>query len=167
MPWWKGRSRIRYEKYEGEIFTDYYFGEANTANKSDNHHSSAINENLIGVEFLGCYSSLPPTVDLVLRSRTIRGGSERRRRTQHQQGTLLHVERQTSVKKIPQGDNNVERRGHRDFKRRNDNSNQRSNRSILTRSGEDTRQRTEVNRMTKMCTGVRRTKGTTGIPNLS
>ena len=31
--WGKGWSRIRYEKYEGEIFTDYYFGEANTANK--------------------------------------------------------------------------------------------------------------------------------------
>ena len=32
-------------EYEGEIFTDYYFGEANTANKSDNHHNNAINEN--------------------------------------------------------------------------------------------------------------------------
>src|SRR3954467_7699356 len=31
----RGRSRIRYEN-RGEIFTDYYFGEANTANKSDN-----------------------------------------------------------------------------------------------------------------------------------
>ena len=41
----KGQSRIRYKKYEGEIFTDYYFGEANTANKSDNYHSNAINEN--------------------------------------------------------------------------------------------------------------------------
>ena len=41
----KGRSRIRYEKYEGEILTDYYFDEANTANKSDNHHSNTINEN--------------------------------------------------------------------------------------------------------------------------
>ena len=42
----KGRSRIRYEKYEGEIFTDYCFGEANTPNKSDNQHNNAINENL-------------------------------------------------------------------------------------------------------------------------
>src|SRR3954467_14815863 len=33
-------------EYEGEIFTDYYFGEANTANKSDKHHNNAINENL-------------------------------------------------------------------------------------------------------------------------
>src|SRR3954468_17757519 len=33
-------------EYEGEIFTDYYFGEANTANKSDNYHNNAINENL-------------------------------------------------------------------------------------------------------------------------
>ena len=32
-------------EYEGEIFTDYYFGEANTANKSNNYHSNAINEN--------------------------------------------------------------------------------------------------------------------------
>ena len=40
----RGRSRIRYEKYEGEIFTDYYFGEANTANNSGNHHINAINK---------------------------------------------------------------------------------------------------------------------------
>src|SRR3954470_8199538 len=33
-------------EYEGEIFTDYYFGEANTANKSDKYHNNAINENL-------------------------------------------------------------------------------------------------------------------------
>src|SRR4051812_33935690 len=69
----RGRSpsdtRIR-----GEIFTDYYFGEANTANKSDNHHSNAINENLNWGGFSGCYSSLPPTVDLVPRSCTVRGG---------------------------------------------------------------------------------------------
>src|ERR1044072_1534699 len=44
--WGKGRSCIRHEKYEGEIFTDYYFGEANTAIKSENHHINAINENL-------------------------------------------------------------------------------------------------------------------------
>src|SRR3954471_15753151 len=30
----------------GKIFTDYYFGEANTTNKSDNYHNNAINENL-------------------------------------------------------------------------------------------------------------------------
>src|SRR4051812_21624975 len=33
-------------EYGGEIFTDYYFGEANTANKSDNHHINAINKKL-------------------------------------------------------------------------------------------------------------------------
>jgi len=86
-------------EYEGEIFTDYYFGEANTANKLDNQHNNAINENLNWGGFPGCYSSLPPTEDLVPRSRTIpggkgeKGGSERRRRTQHhQQGTRLHVD---------------------------------------------------------------------------
>src|ERR1041384_5655814 len=30
----------------GEIFTDYYFGEANTANKSNNHHNNAINKKI-------------------------------------------------------------------------------------------------------------------------
>src|SRR3954465_10757744 len=43
-------------EYEGEIFTDYYFGEANTANKSDKLHNSAINENLNWGGFLGCYT---------------------------------------------------------------------------------------------------------------
>ena len=33
-------------EFGGEIFTDYYFGEANTTNKSDNQHNNAINENL-------------------------------------------------------------------------------------------------------------------------
>src|SRR3954468_9164922 len=51
-------------EYEGEIFTDYYFGEANTANKLDNHHSNAINENFNWGRFPGCYSSLPPNEDL-------------------------------------------------------------------------------------------------------
>ena len=40
----------------------------------------------------------------------------------------------------------------------------RSNRSILTRSGEDTRQKDGSQRTTEMCTGVEQTKGTTGIP---
>ena len=40
----KGRSRIRYEKYEGGIFTDYYFGETNNANNSGNHRNNAINK---------------------------------------------------------------------------------------------------------------------------
>ena len=64
-------------EYEGEIFTDYYFDEANTANKLDNQHNNAINENLNWGGFPGCDSSLPPTVDLVPRSRTIRGGGGR------------------------------------------------------------------------------------------
>src|ERR1043165_1220326 len=42
-------------EYEGEIFTDYYFGEANTANKLDNQHNNAINENLNWGGFPGCY----------------------------------------------------------------------------------------------------------------
>ena len=78
MSGWQGSVFVRYEKYEGEIFTDYYFGEANTANKSDKMHNIAINENLNWGGFLGCYSSLPPTVDLVPRSRTIPGGEKSR-----------------------------------------------------------------------------------------
>src|SRR4051812_31896762 len=40
-------------EYGGEIFTDYYFGEANTANKSDNFHNNAINENFNWGEIYG------------------------------------------------------------------------------------------------------------------
>src|SRR3954465_12637382 len=43
-------------EYEGEISTDYYFGEANTANKSDKLHNNAINKNLNWGGFLGCYN---------------------------------------------------------------------------------------------------------------
>src|SRR3954466_13098452 len=39
-------------EYGGEIFTDYYFGEAN---KSNNLHNNAINENLSWGGFPGCY----------------------------------------------------------------------------------------------------------------
>src|SRR3954471_15809281 len=46
VPCWLGVGLHPVREYEGEIFTDYYFGEANTANKSDNYHSNAINENL-------------------------------------------------------------------------------------------------------------------------
>src|SRR3954467_10272450 len=46
VPCWLGVGLRPIREYEGEIFTDYYFGEANTANKSDNYHSNAINENL-------------------------------------------------------------------------------------------------------------------------
>src|SRR4051812_19559432 len=74
VPCWLGVGLRPIREYEGEIFTDYYFGEANTANKSDNQHNIAINENLNWGRFPGCYSSLPPTVDLVPRSRTIPGG---------------------------------------------------------------------------------------------
>src|ERR1043165_5693395 len=47
-------------EYGGEIFTDYYFGEANTANKSDNHHNNAINKkfNCGGIYGLLQYCSL-------------------------------------------------------------------------------------------------------------
>ena len=73
-PGGKGRSPSDTRNKRGEIFTDYYFGEANTPNKSDNHHNNAINENLNWGGFPGCYSSLPPTEDLVPRSRRIPGG---------------------------------------------------------------------------------------------
>src|SRR3954468_3326731 len=43
---WLGVGLCPIREYEGEIFVDYYFGEANTTNKSDNYHSNAINENL-------------------------------------------------------------------------------------------------------------------------
>src|SRR3954464_14238004 len=46
VPFWLGVGLRPIREYGGEIFTDYYFGEANTANKSDNHHNNAINENL-------------------------------------------------------------------------------------------------------------------------
>src|SRR3954466_13577909 len=36
---------VTIREYGGEIFTDYYFGEANTANKSDNYHNNATNKN--------------------------------------------------------------------------------------------------------------------------
>ena len=41
----KGWSRIRFEN-KGGIFTDYYFGEANTANNTCNHHNNAINKKI-------------------------------------------------------------------------------------------------------------------------
>src|SRR3954463_6573380 len=46
-------------EYEGEIFTDYYFGEANTANKSDNFHNNAINENLNWGGISGLFQRVP------------------------------------------------------------------------------------------------------------
>src|SRR3954463_9791306 len=45
-------------EYGGEIFTDYYFGEANTANRSDKLHNSAKSENLNWGGFPGCYIKL-------------------------------------------------------------------------------------------------------------
>src|SRR4051812_9126104 len=45
------------QEYGGEIFTDYYFGEANTAKHSGKHYNNAIKK-LIGVEFPGCYTRL-------------------------------------------------------------------------------------------------------------
>src|SRR3954471_7865930 len=76
VPCWLGVGLRPVREYEGEIFTDYYFGEANTANKSDNHHSNAINENFNWGGFPGFYRPLPPTEDPVPRSRTIQGGGE-------------------------------------------------------------------------------------------
>src|SRR3954468_24848873 len=113
----------------GELFTDYYFGKANTANKSDKLHNNAKSKNLNWGGFLGCYSSLPPTEDLVPRSRTIRGGGgrgggERRRETQHhQQRTRLHVDDELLSRQI-----SAERRDRRKYetvgvKRKKDNDN--------------------------------------------
>src|SRR3954469_11372216 len=47
----------------GEIFTDYYFGEANTANKSDKLHNNAKSENLNWGGFPGCYNNAEGVVD--------------------------------------------------------------------------------------------------------
>src|SRR4051812_15906378 len=55
VPCWLGVGLRPIREYGGEIFTDYYFGEANTANKSDNYHNNAINENLNWGGFPGCY----------------------------------------------------------------------------------------------------------------
>src|SRR3954465_6938384 len=49
-PWWKGVSHASDTRIGGEIFTDYYFGEANTANKSDNQTIHAENKFLIFVK---------------------------------------------------------------------------------------------------------------------
>jgi len=45
VSWWKGVGHASDTRIGVEIFTDYYLGEANTANNSDNHHNNAINEN--------------------------------------------------------------------------------------------------------------------------
>src|SRR3954465_11137955 len=50
VPWWKGVGRASDTRIGGEIFTDYYFGEANTANKSDNQTIHAENKFLIFVK---------------------------------------------------------------------------------------------------------------------
>src|SRR3954468_5848073 len=65
----KGGSRIRYENTREKIFTDYYFSEANTANKSDKLHNKAINENLNWGGFLGCYTT--PNLDSLVLSRNL------------------------------------------------------------------------------------------------
>src|SRR3954470_24810398 len=36
VPWWKGVGHASDTRIGGEIFTDYYFGEENTANNTDN-----------------------------------------------------------------------------------------------------------------------------------
>src|SRR3954464_8515762 len=43
VPWWKGVGHASDTRIGGEIFTDYYFGEGNTAIKSYNHHNKATN----------------------------------------------------------------------------------------------------------------------------
>src|SRR4051812_25771936 len=55
VPCWLGVGLRLIREYGGEIFTDYYFGEANTANKSDNLHDNAINKNLNWGGIPGCY----------------------------------------------------------------------------------------------------------------
>ena len=45
VPWWKRSVTHLIREYGGVIFTDYYLGEANISNKSDNHHNNAINKN--------------------------------------------------------------------------------------------------------------------------
>ena len=82
-------------EYGGEIFTDYYFGEANTANNSDKHHKIAINENFN-------WGGISGLLQLATTNRGSRpeiqddpGEGERsgRRRSQHQQqGTLFHAD---------------------------------------------------------------------------
>src|SRR3954449_10497675 len=51
----KGSVSHPIREYGGEIFTDYYFGEANTANKSNKLHNNAKSENLNWGGFPGCY----------------------------------------------------------------------------------------------------------------
>src|SRR3954469_11265971 len=54
---WLGVGLRPIREYEGEKFTDYYFGEANTANKSDKLQNTAVNENLNWGGFPGCYTA--------------------------------------------------------------------------------------------------------------
>src|SRR3954469_5497290 len=54
----KGSVSHRIREYGEEIFTDYYFGEANAANKSDKLHNNAKSENLNWGGFPGCYTIL-------------------------------------------------------------------------------------------------------------
>ena len=156
-------------EYGGEIFTDYYFGEANTANKSDKLHNNAINENLNWGGISGLLqlattnSGSRPEIQDDPEGRGGRAaGDDEELNTTNSDSTSRR--RRASDEKLPQENDNVKRRGHQDIQRRNDNSNRRSNRSIITQSVRTLSKRTGVNRMTKMLTEVRRTKCTTGIP---
>src|SRR3954462_15785556 len=117
----RGRSpsdtRIR-----GEIFTDYYFGEANTANKSDNQHNNAINENLNWGGISGLLQlattnsgSRPEIQDGPGGKGGGEAGDDEELNTTNKDSTPRR--RRTSDEKLPQRDNNVERRGHQDIKR--------------------------------------------------
>src|SRR4051812_18893716 len=86
---------------------------------------------LIGVEFPGCYNSPPPTEDVVPISRTIpgEGRGEKREMTKNSTPPTMDTapcQRRTYDEKLPQRNDNVERRGHGDTRRRNDNSMRRS-----------------------------------------
>ena len=123
------------------------------------------------MEFPGCYNSLPPLEDLVPRSRTIRGGGGREAGDDDLDTTnkgLCFVSTMNFCRdEFPQRDGNVGRTKPPGDKEEERQFKPTIKGSILTQSARILGKRTEVNRMTKMCTGVRRTKGTTGIPILS
>ena len=158
----------------GKIFTNYYFCEANTANKSGNQHNNAINENLNWGGIYGLLQlattnsgSRPEIQDGPGGGRGKRGKRRRRRTQHHRSRTLLHADdellsRQFSAERWHRRKNETNRcqEEKRQFKPT-------IKGSIITQSARILGKRTEVNRMTRILTGVRSTKGTTGIPNLS
>ena len=109
----------------GEILTDYCFGEANTANNSDNQ--TIHTENKI-FNFCEIWAVTIQHHQQGISSRDPgrsggEGGEKRVDDLQHhQQGTLLHVERRTPLENFPQRYGNVEEQNHREIKRKNDTS---------------------------------------------